>query len=242
VTAVTAVISYTVRACMPARRWTALAVLFAACLAFGLLAHVPDGDRQAAFARVASGGLFGLVLPLAALVIGDAVLGADIRRGTFVFTWLSPVSLLMLTLGRWLGGSAVAVAALAPAFALAAVVGGSAGAAAPAALAASAGAVAYVALFIAIAAVTRRSTLVALLWVFLFERLLGTALTGIAQLSPTWEARAVFTGLADVPGDLVRRSIPSGWSAVGRLCIITVLALLVARWRLGRLRLTGPAD
>jgi hypothetical protein len=99
-----------------------------------------------------------------------------------------------------------------------------------------------VALFVAIGAATRRSTLVSLLWVFLFERLLGTALTGIAQLSPTWESRAVFTGLADVPADLVRRGIPEGWSAVGRLGIITVVALAVATWRLGRLRLTGPAD
>jgi ABC-2 type transport system permease protein len=239
---VTAVISYTVRACLPTRRWIAVLVLFGACLAFGLLAHVPDGDRDAAFARVATTGLFGLVLPLGALVIGDSVLGADIRRGTFVFTWLSPVSLPTLTIGRWLGGSAAAVATLAPAFALSAMVGGSAGAAAPAALAAAVGAVAYVALFVAIGAVTRRSTLVSLVWVFLFERLLGTALSGIAQLSPTWLALGVFTGLAEVPGDLVRQGVPSGWSATGRLAIITALSLAVATWRLGRLRLTGPAD
>lgn len=238
----TAVVSYTVRACLPARRWTTVLVVLGACMAFGLLAHVPGGDRDAAFARVASAGLFGLVLPLGALVVGDAVLGADIRRGTFVFTWLSPVSLPTLTVGRWLGGSAAAVATLVPAFALAAVVGGSAGTALPAALAASVGAVTYVALFVAIGAVTRRSTLVSLVWVFLFERLLGTALSGIAQLSPTWLARAVFTGLADVPSDLVREGVPSGWSAVGRLCVITALSLAVATWRLGRLRMSGPAD
>jgi len=239
---VTAVISYTVRACLPTRRWTTALVILGACLAFGLLAHVPHSDRDVAFARVATNGLFGLVLPLGALVIGDAVLGADIRRGTFVFSWLSPVSVTTLTLGRWLGGSLAAVATLAPGFALAAVVGGSAGAAGPAALGATVGAVAYVALFVAIGAATRRSTLVSLVWVFLFERLLGTALSGIAQLSPTWLARAVFAGVADVPGDLVRRGIPSGWSAVGRLCIITAVALAVATWQLGRLRLTGPAD
>jgi len=239
---VTAVVSYAVRACLPARRLTGVLVLLGACLAFGLLAHVPDSGREVAFARVATVGLFGLVLPLGALVIGDGVLGADIRRGTFVYSWLSPVSMLTLTVGRWLGGSAIAVATMAPAFALAAVVAGAPDAAAPAALGAAMGSVAYVALFVAVGATIRRSTLVSLLWVFLFERLLGTALTGIAQLSPTWESRAVFTGLADVPTDLVRQGIPSGWSAVGRLCIITVVALAIATWRLGRLRLTGPAD
>jgi len=238
----TAVVSYAVRACLPARRWTGLLVLFGACLAFGLLAHVPDTGRDAAFARVASAGLFGLVLPLGSLVIGDGVLGADIRRGTFVYSWLSPVPMATLTLGRWLGGSATAVATMAPAFALSAFVAGSPGAATPAAIAAAMGAVTYVALFVAIGAAFRRSTLVSLIWVFLFERLLGTALTGIAQLSPTWEARAVFTGLADAPADLVRQGIPSGWSAVGRLCIIAAVALAVATWRLGRLRLTGPED
>lgn len=156
----TAVMSYALRACLPARRWTGLLALCGASLAFGLLSRAVPGSPDASLARVASAGLFGLVLPLAALVIGDAVLGADIRRGTFLFTWLSPVGVGTITVGRWLAGSAVACAALAPSFALAAVVGGSSRAAAPAALGGGAGAVAYVALFVAIAAVTRRSTLV----------------------------------------------------------------------------------
>lgn len=238
----TAVVSYTVRACMPGRRWTGVLVLCAASLAFGLLSRAVDDSADAAFGRVASAGLFGLVLPLGALVIGDAVLGADIRRGTFLFTWLSPVSVATIAMGRWLGGAAVAVAALAPSFALAALVGGSRAMAAPAALGAAAGAVAYVAVFVAIGALTRRSTLVSLVWVFLVERLLGTALTGVAQLSVTWQARATFTGLTEVPRDLVRQGIPSGWSAVGRLAVITAVALAVAMWRLRRIRLTGASD
>lgn len=227
---------------MPGRRWSGVLALCGASLAFGLLSRAIDDSADAALARVASAGLFGLVLPLAALVIGDAVLGSDIRRGTFVFTWLSPVGVGTITIGRWLAGSAVAVAALAPSFALAAVVGGSGQAAAPAALGATAGAVAYVALFVAIAALTRRSTLVSLVWVFLVERLLGTVLTGIAQLSVTWQARATFTGLGEVPRDLVREGIPAGWSAVGRLAVITGVALVVATWRLRHIRLTGPED
>ena len=53
-------------------------------------------------------------------------------------------------------------------------------------MAAAVGSVAYVAVFIAIGCFTRRTAVWSLAFVFLVERLLGAALTGIAQLSPTW--------------------------------------------------------
>ncbi len=78
---------------------------------------------------------------------------------------------------------------------------------------------------------------------FLIERLLGAALTGIAQLSPTWESRAIFVGLIDdPPSRLVRDGIPQGGDAIVRLVIVTIVALLVANWRMRHLRLSGAAD
>ena len=72
-----------------------------------------------------------------------------------------------------------------------------------------------------------------LAFVFLVERLLGAALTGIAQLSPTWESRAIFVGfLDDPPSRLVRDGIPQGGGAVVRLLIVTVVALVMANWRM----------
>ena len=66
-----------------------------------------------------------------------------------------------------------------------------------------------------------------LAFVFLVERLLGAALTGIAQLSPTWESRAIFVGfLDDPPSRLVRDGIPQGGDAVVRLVIVTIVALV----------------
>jgi hypothetical protein len=79
--------------------------------------------------------------------------------------------------------------------------------------------------------------------VFLVERLLGAALTGIAQISPTWESRAVFVGLLDdPPSRLVRDGIPQGWSAVARLAVVTALSLAVANWRMKRMKLSGASD
>ena len=183
-------------------------------------------------------------MPIAALVIGDAVLGAEVRAGTFHFTWLSPTPTWQIVLGRWLGGSIVALVTIAPA--CRARRGRRRHArTAPArrSLAAAVGSVSYVAIFIAIGCLTRRTAVWSLAFVFLIERLLGAALTGIAQLSPTWESRAIFVGLLDDPPDrLVRDGIPQGGGAVVRLLVVTVVALVVANWRMGHLRLAGASD
>lgn len=215
----------------------------AGALLFGVLAYAIDDTAERAFANVAAEGIFGLVMPIAALVIGDAVLGAEVRSGTFQFTWLSPAPTWLIVLGRWLGGSIVALVTIAPACALAAVIAGTAENAGAAYLAAAVGSIAYVAVFIAIGCLTRRTAVWSLAFVFLVERLLGAALSGIAQLSPTWESRAIFVGLLDdAPSRLVRHGIPQGGAAVVRLLIVTIVALAIANWRMRHLRLSGAAD
>jgi ABC-type transport system involved in multi-copper enzyme maturation permease subunit len=238
-----AILVYTLRSCVPPKRWAAVLLPCAGAVLFGLLARAVDDPVDRAFANVAAEGIFGLVMPIAALVVGDSVLGSEVRAGTFHFTWLSPTPTWQIVLGRWLGGSFVALVTIAPSCALAAVVAGTPDSAGPAFLASAVGSAAYVALFIAIGCLTQRTAVWSLAMVFLIERLLGAALTGIAQLSPTWESRAIFVGYLDNPPNrLVRDGIPQGGDAVVRLVIVTIVALVVANWRMGHLRLSGAAD
>jgi ABC-type transport system involved in multi-copper enzyme maturation permease subunit len=238
-----AILLYTLRSCFPPKRWIAVLVPCAGALLFGLFAHAVDDTAQRAFATVAADGIFGLVVPIAALIAGDSVLGAEVRAGTFHFTWLSPAPIWQIVLGRWLGGTFVALVTIAPAAALAAVLAGTPESAGPAFLAAAVGSISYVAVFIAIGCLTRRTAVWSLAFVFLVERLLGAALTGIAQLSPTWESRAIFLGyLDDVPSRIVRHGIPQGGGAVVRLLIITAVVLGIAIWRMGHMRLSGATD
>ena len=238
-----ALLGYTLRSCLPPKRWIAVLLPCAGAVLFGLLAHAIDEPVDDAFANIAAEGIFSLMMPIAALIIGDAMLGAEVRAGTFHFTWLSPAPTWQIVLARWAGGSIVALASIVPATAVAAVVAGSPSSAGPAAVAAAVGSVAYVAVFIAIGCLTKRTAVWSLAFVFLVERLLGAALTGIAQLSPTWESRAVFVGLLDdPPSRLERAGIPSGGGAVVRLLVVSAVALLVANWRMGHLRLSGAAD
>lgn len=235
-------VAYVLRACLPARRLAVLALPCATVLISGLLATTVDAPAADAFARAASIGVFGLAVPLGALVIGDAVLGAEVRSGTLALTWLSPTRFWELALARWFGGWLVALGTLVPSVALAAWIAGAGRQVGPAVVATAAGAAAHVALFVLIGCWTRRAAAWSLAVVFLVERLLGAALSGIAQLSPTWQARAVFVGLADAPTDLHRGGIPEGWDAVVRLGLVTAVCVAVAAAGLGRLRLTGVRD
>ncbi|MGI9028638.1 MAG: hypothetical protein ACR2HP_01445 [Ilumatobacteraceae bacterium] len=238
------IVHYTLRSCLPPRRWAAVLGACAGALLFGLLARVVYRNVESGFANVAAEGVFGLMVPIAALVIGDAVLGAEVRAGTFHFTGRSPGPTSEIVLGRWIGGALVAMLTIAPACGLAAVVAGVPDRAWAAFVAGSAESLSYVAVFIAIACISRRTAVWSLAFVFLVERLLGTALTGIAQLSPTWESRAVFVGLLDfdVPNRLVREGIPQGVGAIVRLTIVSAVALGLATWRMRHLRLAGAVD
>ncbi len=241
-TAATAVLGYTLRACLPLRRWWLLALPCVGAVLFGLLARVSDDTPERAFAQVAANGLFALLVPIACLVIGDAVLGAEIRAGTFHFTWLSPAPVRTIVVGRWLGGWLVALVTLVPAVALSAVVAGSPQSAWAMVVATAAASAAYLGLFVLVGCVARRAAVWSLAIVFLIERLLGAALSGIAQLSPMWEGRAVFAGLAPGAQELERKGVPDGWAGVVRLAIITLVTLALASGRLRHLRLTGASD
>ena len=236
-----AIVRYTMRACVPSQRGLLLLPI-AGALLFGLLSRLSDEAAVTAFARVGGTALHTLILPITCLVIGDALLGAEIRSGVFAFTWLSPVKYSTIAAGRWLGGWLIAAATLAPAAAGAAVVAGAGSSAGAAAVAAIAGAGAYLALFVAIGATFKRPVVWSLVLVILVERLLGAALAGIAQLSPGWLAQAVLVGLTGTSEELGREGVPSGWAAVGRLALVTLVGLAIATRRLRSLKPASSAD
>ncbi len=241
-----ALVGYTVRACLPRRRWFGVLAPCAGAVLFGWLARVAADANQEdvaeSFSGIADGGLFRLILPLACLIIGDAVLGADLRAGTLPLTWLSPVGFPTIAFSRWLGGWLIALVTVVPAMALAAVVAGLPEAVGPMVVATATGAAAYIALFILIGVLVRRSALWSLAVVLLGEWLLGTALAGVAQLSPLWMSMQAFAGLWSDGEDLLRNGVPEGAAAIVRLAGLTVVLMVVAAWRLAHLRPLGHDD
>jgi hypothetical protein len=242
VSAATAALGYTLRVSIPPKRWWTLALPCIGAILLGLLSLTSDAPPEDVFPHIADVGLFALLIPIGCLVIGDAVLGAEIRAGTFHFTWLTPVPVRTIVIARWFGGWLIALVTLVPAVVLSALAGQNPASAAPLALATAAGSAAYIALFVLVGCMTKRAAVWSLAIVFLVERLLGAALSGIAQLSPMWLGRSVYAGLCDDASFLIRDGVPSGWSAVVRLVVLTVAMLALATWRLRHLSLTGASD
>jgi hypothetical protein len=238
----TACFLYAVRVCIPARRLALLAVPTVGAVLFGLLSRVLDNPTDEGAFNDVSTGLFGLVLPFACLVVGDAVLGAERRSGALALTWLSPTPFATIVVARWLAGWVVAAAALTPAMAAAAIVARVPDAVGPMAVATIASSCAYVGLFVLVGAAFQRAALWSLAIVMLGERLLGDVLAGIAQLSPQWLARTTYAGLGPDADDLVRDGVPSGWAAVVRLAIVTAVVLVLAVRQVRRLQLAGVSD
>ena len=233
---------YAIRVCVPPKRWALLVVPVVAAGLFGLLARVVDDPTPEGAFNSVSEGLFGLVLPFACLIVGDGVLGAEVRSGAFALTWLSPTPFPTIVAARWIAGWIVASAALVPAMVLAAAAAGVPNAIAPLVLAAVAAAGAYVALFVFVGAAVQRAALWSLAIVLLGERLLGEALAGIAQLSPQWLARTAYGGLGPDAENLLRDGVPAGTGAVVRLAIVTAVCLLLSVRRVRRPRLVGAPD
>jgi hypothetical protein len=219
-----------------------LALPVVGAVLFGLLARVvEDPTPEGAFNSVTE-GLFGLVLPFACLIVGDAVLGAEVRSGAFALTWLSPTSFTTIVLARWLAGWIIAMVALAPAMALAALIAGVPDAVGPIVVATVAAAAGYIGLFVLVGASVQRAALWSLAIVLLGERLLGAALAGIAQLSPQWLARTTYGGLGPDADELLRDGVPGGTGAVVRLAIVTAVTLALSVRRIRRPRLVGAPD
>jgi ABC-type transport system involved in cytochrome c biogenesis permease component len=233
---------YALRVCVPPKRALLLALPCAGAVLFGLLARTIDDPTAAGRFNTITGALFGLILPLASLVVGDAVLGAEVRGGTFGLTWLSPVRFSTIVLARWVAGWVIAVVALVPAMALSALIAGVPEAVGALALETVAGTGAYIALFVFIGATFRRAAWWSLGVVLLGERLLGGVLTGIAQLSPQWLATMVYAGLGPEAENLERSGMPTGWSAVGRLAILAVVFVVLAVRRIRRYKITSVGE
>ncbi|HEX5950088.1 MAG TPA: hypothetical protein VFZ96_03720 [Actinomycetota bacterium] len=233
---------YTLRVCVPPKRAVLLALPCAGALLFGLLARTVDDPTSAGRFNTIGGALFGLIMPLACLVVGDAVLGAEVRAGTFGLTWLSPVRFSTIVLARWSAGWLMAAGALTPALALSAIIAGVPDAVGPIALATVAGTAAYLALFVLVGAAFRRAVWWSLAIVLLGERLLGSVLPGIAQFSPQWLATMVYAGLAPGADELEREGMPTGGAAAGRLALLTVVFVLLAVRLVRRLRLGGGGE
>ncbi|MFC7534794.1 ABC transporter permease [Actinoplanes sp. GCM10030250] len=150
--------------------------LAAICRAYDLS---PDQWGQAVIVGLG----FAVVLPVIALIVGTGVLGSEVDDGTLVHILTKPLPRRDIIIAKY-GVAAVttAVTTSVPLF-FVGLMAGSASLGGALAVAAVAGSFAYSALFVLLSLVTRRPVLLGLVYILVWEGLLGRFLSGTRVLS-----------------------------------------------------------
>jgi ABC-2 type transport system permease protein len=185
-------------------------------------------------------GTFGftVVLPLTALIIGTSVLGAEIDDGSIVHLLATPVSRSSVIVSKF----AVAVGLTAafgavPEYLAGAIAKGPASSLTLGLFAgALAAAVIYNALFVLLSVLTSRAIAVGLLYLLVWEGLLGNLVPGVRLLSAGQYSLSVANSIAH---DSALNSHLGLGTAAPLAVIATVLALVLASRRLSLFSIKG---
>lgn len=184
----------------------------------------PESTQLDAARRLVTGFGMGIWLPIVALALGSAVLGAWRNDGSGAHLWMRPVLRGVVTLLGWGTATALTIGvAVVPLVIAVAIAGGGADLVAGAAVAGIGAAAAYTALFGWLALVTRHAVELGLAYVLVWEGFVAKASDAAAALSIRSNAlvfveRAVGISLQD--------AAPRGSAGlVLALCVVAGVAL-----------------
>jgi ABC-2 type transport system permease protein len=182
---------------------------------------------------------FGVVMPLTALIIGTSVFGSEIDDGTIVHVLTKPLPRREVVLTKYLVATGVSALVSAVALLAAGVITGSLRLGIGLAVGGVVGTVVYTALFVMASLLIRRSVLVGLAYILLWENLLGSLLAGTRVLSVQQYALTI----ADrISGSSLLTSHVSLPTSIALCAAFTLIALLLSVDRLRSFSLAGETS
>ncbi|MGH3365736.1 MAG: ABC transporter permease [Nocardioidaceae bacterium] len=232
------VVRLAIRSIFGRKRGALLFVLPVVLFALAVLVRLLTGEDSSATTAVLYGVGLVLTVPLVALVAGTGVLAPEIDDGSIVYLLAKPVSRLAIVISKVvvavgcvlvfavvpLGLTGLfmnpSVLALGVGYGLGALVGG----------------VTYAALFVMLAATSRHAVVFGLIYVLIWEGLLGSLLDGVRWLSVTQWSAAVAAAVSNDSGLEVELGTTYALSAV---VVVTLVAVWFAGTRLRSFTLTG---
>jgi ABC-2 type transport system permease protein len=181
----------TVRLLLGTRRAAAIGLVLLLPIAIAVVYRLSGEEHTTTPAEFAwdfvSSLILTLLLPLVALVLGTTALGTEIEDGTVVFLLTKPVDRWKVVVVKAaVAAAATAVLAVPTTAATAWIIVGSpgeGGLVAGLALAALVASVVYTVLFVMLSTITSRALVIGLLYVFVWEAILGNVFSGMAWLS-----------------------------------------------------------
>jgi ABC-2 type transport system permease protein len=183
---------------------------------------------------------FSVVLPLTALIVGTSVLGAEIDDGSIVHLLATPVRRSAVIITKFAVAAAITMIFVAVPELLAGLIatGGVTRLAVGVFAGALAGSVIYNAFFVLVSVLTTRAIAVGLLYLLVWEGLLGNLVSGASELSIGQYSLGVANSIAH---DSALNSHLTLATVAVLGTIVTVAALALAIRRLGAFSLKGDA-
>src|SRR5215813_5286908 len=151
---------------------------------------------------------FSVVLPLTALIIGTSVLGAEIDDGSIVHLLATPVNRFSVVISKFIAAGALVAS------------------------------VAYNALFVLLSILTTRAIAVGLLYLLVWEGLLGNLIGGVRVLSIGQYSVSVANSIAKTSALNARLT---SQTAIIMAVAVTIVSLAIAGRRLSAFALKGDA-
>lgn len=178
-------------------------------------------------------------LSIAVLVVGAAVMRDERDGGTLPFLFLSPIPRWRFAVSAWIAAASVSVVIAVGGWAFG-MVGlgistgrwGHASALLPAYVAA---ALAYSALFLPIGYLFNRAILVGLAYVFIWEGILTSLVSGLAASSVWRTALSITADIRSLPPDaldVLGTVAPGVWGGVSKVAVVVLLATGFFAWAL----------
>ncbi len=230
----------TARGLLGRRRFLLLLPLPIILIGLTALAHGLRPQDAIEWARpILDGFGFGVLLPLIALIVGTGVLGAEIDDGTIVHILTKPLPRTQIVLAKLLVAVAItAVASAVPMF-VAGVIADSVRLGLGLALACTVASFGYCALFVLLSLLTRRPVLLGLVYVLIWEGLLGNLLSGTRALSIEQYAVTIAVKAGDTT---LLRSYVSVPVSIAMSFVFLLAGTILAIDRLRSFTLTGETS
>ena len=230
----------TFRATMGRKRAFLFAIPPAILLLVTVLLKIARPERAAWPADILGVFGFSVVLPLTALIIGTSVLGAEIDDGSIVHLLATPVRRSSVIITKFAVAAVMTMIFVAVPELLAGLIatGGVTRLAVGVFAGALAGSVIYNAFFVMVSVLTTRAIAVGLLYLLVWEGLLGNLVSGASELSIGQYSLGLANSIARDPS--LNSHLTLTTVIVGG-AIVTFAALAVAIRRLGAFSLKGDA-
>jgi ABC-2 type transport system permease protein len=214
----TTIVRITLRGLLGRRRFLLLLPLPALVVGLALLAEALGAEPSDWAEPILVGLGIVVVLPVMALIVGASVLGSEIDDGTIVHILTKPLPRREILLSKLLVAVLATSATVGAGMFLTALVASSARLGIGLLVGTVVGVLAYSALFLALSLLTRRPVLVGLVYILVWEGLLGNVVSGTRVLSiqqyvisvSEWAAdTTLFSGTVSVPVSLAMAAVVS---------------------------------